>query len=54
MKHLIQSKLFSFCGQILGFSVLVGWSLVAGATSTVFNATGNIGGVIADFQMALA
>ncbi len=53
MKHLIQSKSFSFCGQILAVSVLVGWSLVAGATPTVFNATGNIGGVITDFQTAL-
>jgi len=53
MKNSLQSKSFLFCGQILAISVLVGWSLVVGATPTVFKATGNISGDITNFQAAL-
>ena len=53
MRHLLQSKSFSFCGQILIIFILVGWSLVTGAAPAAFKATGNIGGVITDFQTAL-
>ena len=53
MRELINSKILFSGVQKIAISIVVGWSITAGAVPTVFRAAGDIGAGIAGFQTAL-